>query len=333
MTEDRAARPGGRLLVRRLGSEAVVLDLSTGAFYRVAGAGVDIAEAIARGEAPGAVAERLAREKGIDPGRAHADVEAVAAALATDVSPPPRSDPSFAPAWDGLELRWDGRAVVRVDGSGRSATLLGETGVLPSPGERLRWALPHLVWLSGGAVLHAAAVRLDGAVLALTGASGSGKSTLARLLAAGAKPVSDDLLLLRDGLAGLEAVLGGEASVRAWEAREVPRLASGRAARLEKEDLATLTAGPALPLAGIWLLDATWRSGDEIALAPTAGAEALGLLLRQSFGETGEPEVWQRIFEVSARLLASVPLFQATVPETLSVLGEAAQRYRVNVAS
>jgi hypothetical protein len=333
MTGGQTARPDGRLLVRRLGKEAVVLDVATGSFFRVEGAGVGIAEALARGEAPGAVAERLARETGIELGRARADIDDVVVALAGAGPPATRDEPAFAPAWNGLELRWDGRAVLRVDGSGRRASLLGDAAAPPSPGERLRWALPHLVWIAGGVVLHAAAARLGGAVLALTGASGSGKTTLARLLACGVEPVSDDLLFLRPGPAGLEAVLGGEAAVRAWEAREVPRLAGGQEARLEGEDLAAFTAGPALPLSGIWLLDATRREADEISLAAAAGAEGLALLLHQSFGETGAPEVWRRILDVSAGLVEAVPIFRASVPGTLSQLDDAARRYRANVAS
>jgi energy-coupling factor transporter ATP-binding protein EcfA2 len=182
-------------------------------------------------------------------------------------------------------------------------------------------------------VLHAAAVRLGGAVLVLTGASGSGKSTLSRLLACEVEPVSDDLLLLRDGPAGLEAVLGGEAAARGWEAREERRLASGQEARLEAEDVAVLTAGPALPLAGIWLLDVTRRRAEGITLAAAAGAEALALLLHQSFGETGVPEVWRRILDASADLVEAVPVFRASVPGTLSQLEDAARRYRASVAS
>lgn len=333
MTGVRAMEPGRRLLVRRIGGEAVVLDLATGSYYRVAGAAVDVAEALARGEAPAAVADRLARRAGIDPRRARGDVDAVAAALAADGAPASRGDPAFAPAGDGLVLLWGDRPVLRVAGSGRRASLLGDPASPPSPGERLRWAVPHLLWLAGGTVLHAAAVRLGGGVLALTGASGSGKSTLARLLAGGEEPISGDLLLLRPGLAGPEAVLGGEAAGRAWEAREAPRLAAGREARLEAADLAALTAGPSLPLAAIWVLDAARRVGEEIALSPAAGAEGLGLLLAQSFGETGAPKVWRRIFEASAGLAKAVPLFRATVPATLPALSEAAGRYRASVAS
>jgi hypothetical protein len=322
-----------RLLVHRFGNEAVVLNLTTGAFFRVGGAGVAIAEALARGDAPEAVARRLAHEAGIELGSAQASIEAVAVALAADGPPAPRNETALAPSWHGLELRWGGRAVLRLDDAGRRASVLGDAAVPPSPGVRLRWAVPHLVWLSGGAVLHAAAVRLGGAVLAITGASGSGKSTLARYLACGAELVSDDLLLLREGRAGLEAVLGGEGAARAWAAREVLRLASGQEAHFEVEDLAALTAGPTLPLAGIWLLDAAQRDGDEITLSVADGAERLALLLHQSFGETGAPAVWRRVFDVSARLVEGVPVSRASVPGTLSLLDEAARRYRASVAS
>ena len=326
-------RPDGRLLVCRLGNEAVVLDIATGVFFRVGGAGVGIAEALARGEAPAAISEHLVRETGIELTRARADVEAVAAALTADGPPVRPGEPAFAPAWNGLELRWNGRAVLRLVGSGSRASLLGDAAAPPSLGERLRWALPHLIWIAGGTVLHAAAVRMGDAVLALTGASGSGKTTLARLLACGAEPVSEDLLLLRAGPAGLEAVLAGEAGMRAWEAREVPRLAGGQEARLEGEDLAALTAGPALPLAGIWLLDVTRRETEEITLAAATGAEALALLLHQSFGETGVPDVWRRILGATAGLVEAVPIFRASVPGTLDRLDDAARRYRASVAS
>ena len=319
-----------RLLVRRLGGEGVALDLDTGAFYRLAGAAVAIAERLARGEPPPAVAARLAEEAGIDAARARADVEAVVAALAADAVPAPRRDPHF--AGGGRELSWGRREVLRIDGSGRSARLSGDPTAPPSPAERLRWALPHMAWLAGATVLHAAAVRLGHSVLALTGASGSGKSTLARLLAGG-DPLSDDLLFLRPGPGGPEAVLGGEAAARAWEAREVARLVAGGEARLEAADLAAIEAGASLPLAALWVLDAGRREGEAIALAPVPGAEGLGLLLEHSFGETGEPEVWRRIFEASAALHAAAPLLRAAVPATLPALADAARRYRETVRS
>lgn len=316
-----------RFLVRRLGGEGLALDLDSGAYYRVAGAAVAIAEGLAQGQPAEAVAARLAQETGIDAARARADVEAVAAALAAGAPAAPGRDPSFAPAEGGLALRFGGREVLRLDGSGRSARLAGDPAAPPTPAERLRWALPHMAWLSGATVLHAAAARLGGGVLALTGASGAGKSTLARLLA-GDGPVSDDLLFLRPGPAGPEAVLGGEAAARAWEAREARRLGAGGEARLEPEDLRAIEAGPSLPLSAVWILDAGRREGRAIALDPVPGAEGLGLLLEHSFGETGEPEVWRRILEASAAVIGVGPPLRATVPATLAALVEAARRYR-----
>ena len=120
---------------------------------------------------------------------------------------------------------------------------------------------------------------------------------------------------------------------RAWEARETPLLARGEVARLEEEDLSAITTGPTLPLAAVWLLDASRRNADEIALESTVGAEGLGLLLEQSFGETGAPDVWRRIFEASVSLVEAVPIFRASVPGTLARLEEAARCYRAIVAS
>ncbi|HEU4384508.1 MAG TPA: hypothetical protein VFR85_13560 [Anaeromyxobacteraceae bacterium] len=317
----------------------VVLDLATLAFYRLGGAAVGIAQALARGEAPGAIADRLARDAGIDPLRARSDVDGVAAALAADARAAPeegplstQADPRFASTGLGLELIWGSRAVLRLDRAGGRAWLVDGPLSAPAPAERLRWALPHLVWLAGGTVLHASAVQRAGAVLAITGATGSGKSTLARLLADG-DPVSDDLLFLRPGPRGPEVALGGEAAARAWEAREVARLTTREEVRLAPGELAAMSAGPALPLGAVWVLDAARRDGEAIALSPVAGADGLGLLLEQSFGETGFPEVWRRIFEASADIAAAVPLYRATVPAALPALGEAARRYRHNVAS
>ncbi len=72
-------------------------------------------------------------------------------------------------------------------------------------------ALPALLWLRGGFVLHAAAAQLPGGgALAIAGATGSGKSTiLAQLLEAGAALIGDDTITFDPG-AGREARgLGG----------------------------------------------------------------------------------------------------------------------------
>jgi hypothetical protein len=113
----------------------------------------------------------------------------------------------------------------------------------------------------------------------------------------------------------------------------VARLAAGEEARLEPSDLAAIEAGPALPLAPIWVLDAARRQGEAIALVPAPGAEGLGLLLEHSFGESGTVPVWRRIFEASAALAAAAAPRRATVPAGLPALAAAARRYRESVRS
>jgi len=69
-------------------------------------------------------------------------------------------------------------------------------------------ALPGLLWLDGGIMLHAAAAIMPGrdSVVAIAAPSGMGKSTmLAQLVARGAHMVADDSLCLRPGAAEVAA--------------------------------------------------------------------------------------------------------------------------------
>lgn len=84
-------------------------------------------------------------------------------------------------------------------------------------------ALPALLWIRGGFVLHAAAARLAGhdAAIAIAGASGSGKSTvLAQLIDAGGSLLADDTILLAARDSGAEAAgLPGGYFMREGEGR------------------------------------------------------------------------------------------------------------------
>lgn len=67
----------------------------------------------------------------------------------------------------------------------------------------LAWRLPE----HGGLVLHAAGIVLDGRAFLLVGAEGAGKSTWSRLAReGGATVLSDDIVLVREGLDGFEAL-------------------------------------------------------------------------------------------------------------------------------
>ena len=67
----------------------------------------------------------------------------------------------------------------------------------------LAWRLPQ----RGAALLHAAGLIVDDRAFLLVGAEGSGKSTWARLgVEAGARALSDDLVLVERGGSGMEAL-------------------------------------------------------------------------------------------------------------------------------
>jgi len=92
----------------------------------------------------------------------------------------------------------------------------GSVDVAPCPGSDddeiaallIATALPGLLWLRGGFMLHAAAAILPGhrGAVAMVAASGGGKSTiLAELIARGARVVADDSVHLRETATGVLA--------------------------------------------------------------------------------------------------------------------------------
>lgn len=323
----------GRFLLAGFGEVALVLDLETGALSRVSGGAVPICRGLAAGDSGEAVAARLVGEFGIAAARARADVESVRARIAGGgEAAAPRGPATFGPTAGGFEMRYQGRPVLLLDGAGEGVELRGDPASAPDPAWRLRLALPHLLVLRGQPVLHAAAARRGGHVLAISGASGAGKSTLAALLAGGAT-VSDDLVLLRFGSGAPAAILGGEGAAHRWVEAAAARLGATGAVRLAPEDLSALGAGTDLPLEEVWFLDEARRGGEEVAVEPAPGADGVALLLRNGFGELGDREVWRRLFEWSRAVAGGARLGRARVPASLSALRAAAERYKASVAS
>lgn len=122
-------------------------------------------------------------------------------------------------------------------------------------------ALPALLWMRGGFVLHAAAARLPGqdAAIAIAGPSGSGKSTiLARLVEAGGALLADDTVLLdargnAAGLAGGYFVREGDGTRRRFQpvAREAALAGAPLAAILMLSRGADATLKRVAPVAAV----------------------------------------------------------------------------------
>ena len=206
----------------------------------------------------------------------------------------------------GWRLRADGYGAALVSRDG--TRVLCAAGAVP----RARWeryllaqVLPFTAGVRGIEQLHAAAVVLRGAAVAVAAPSGAGKSTVARaLLERGADLLADDVVSVTDDPKGLRAHPGpGLMSLR-------PPGAAGEG---------TMTAVPvhpdAAPLAAVWLLE-RGPHADRLTVERVAGdprpllAAAYNLVLRH-------PERLAAQFDLCAKIMRMADLNRIrAAPET-----------------
>ena len=172
---------------------------------------------------------------------------------------------SAGPAAITVPLRGGGE--LRLEGS-------AATFVTADPPEPDALVHPHLAAAAAGRnrllgrdVLHAGAVVLDGVAWALGGANEAGKSTLLAALAAQGRPVlSDDLLVLEEGI-----VFAGPRCADLREGTRLPGLPPPRPVRGGERWRVLLPAAPASArLAGFLFL--VWEDGP-VALRTLGGQE------------------------------------------------------------
>ena len=178
-----------------------------------------------------------------------------------------------------------------------------------------------LLALRGDAVLHASAVAVDGAAVALAGESGAGKSTLAAVLcAAGATLITDDVLRLAPGPGASVQCIGGAPQLRlrphgAWAVDRFPspqRVSSTADRRLALEPAYSM--GPSLPLATIALI-APSRSATTVGIKELTGPTALVRLTgMMRIAGWEDRDVLHRQFERVAWLARSVRVVETVVP-------------------
>ncbi|MET0413674.1 MAG: hypothetical protein ABW217_20360 [Polyangiaceae bacterium] len=247
-----------------------------------------------------ALAQHVARELGLLPctGSGVTPAQAVLGAcelvLERSLALPPLvaddvAERSLEWSWQGSECRLETASTfaqlhVAADGScsGRAALAL-RRGALDA---LLSGVVAALLYRRGGAVLHAAAIEIDGGALAFIGPSGSGKSTAARL--SGAPLFAVDRLAL---LAPSE--LGGR-----WLACALPGGTSepGHGARSHELVLplcAVLRVGP---------------KSSPLALALLAGARSLAQLRAAMFQGSRLPEDERLLLDCASALLRAVPV-------------------------
>jgi hypothetical protein len=176
--------------------------------------------------------------------------------------------------------------------------------------------LPLAAVLQGLDVLHASAVAWDGGAVAFLGASGAGKTTVAtRLMARGARLITDDALAL--GLAGGQVIAHPGPPFVAIAATDAA-LAAGPAEWMgpqvgesDKPHFAPLVSERALPLVGVYYLDQ--RSRFTIAAAQP---DVVALMLAHATAPyVLTPERLLQHLEVVTMATSSVPQFSLTLPD------------------
>jgi hypothetical protein len=305
----------------------VLLDLTTGGYYRLNASAAGIAERLIGGNSAEATAAWLARSYGIDPETARRDVAALLAELETPSAANSANPFHFVQEPGGFLLHWQGQPVCALDPEGRfvhSRTAPGPD--TPTPAERLQWAAPHVLLLQGTLMLHAAAVRLGDGVVAFCGGSGIGKTTTAhQFRACGCELIAEDLVVLALDGPTPEVAVHGEPTIRRWVAEQSSVLTEER--HTVTEGLRQVTAGPRLALRAVHFLSRTSMAEPRIICKPLGHAAGLVLLLANSFAELGRADLWAKVWEGSLKIVRGTALSRARVPDGLDRLAQAVADY------
>ena len=173
--------------------------------------------------------------------------------------------------------------------------------------------------LRGIPALHASAVSIGGAALALAGAAGAGKSTTAAALAARGHPVvADDVLALR----GTESTVLAQPAyphLRLWPdvvpalygaGAELPLLTPNWTKRMLRVD-AAFQRDP-LPLGAVYVLAPREEGAAAPRLEPIGGVEAVLALVANAYvGWFPGRAAQARELEMLGRVARTVPLVRA----------------------
>ena len=175
--------------------------------------------------------------------------------------------------------------------------------------------LPWAAVLRGLEVFHAGAVTVDGRAIAFVGGTGAGKTSLAlRLVARGARFLTDDVLAVEATSDGLRAHPGAAiAAIRPAERELIPPDAWSRLGPVlghsEKTYVSVPREAGIAPLAALYFL----RPGPGSAVEPLERADPRLLLSSTFVFGVQTPERLRNQLEVCAALAGRVPMFALDV--------------------
>ena len=191
--------------------------------------------------------------------------------------------------------------------------------------------------LRGLACLHASAIVVDGAAIALVGPAGAGKSTTAAAFSArGFSVLAEDVVTLDDG-GDRFLVRPAYPCIRLWPASAATLYGSRSAlppltpnwdkCYLDLTQQSGQFEREPRPLAAIYLLDARSEEAHAPFVAALDSADGLMSLIANTYGtKLMDRQMRAREFELLSRVIAHVPLRRITPHKDASRLGALCDR-------
>jgi hypothetical protein len=328
---------GERYVLAAFATDAVLLDLASGIYFRMNDPARRVCEMLLRGDPRATVEAHLTAQLGTLASEASRMVEDMLQGLAT--TPPSQEQPgpfSYRAIGPDYHLCVNGAPVLDIRGDGKLIRITPGAAHLTALHHSLRVAAPKLMFLQGAAVLHASACIVGDEVTAFCGVSGAGKTTTARAFSKGGWTLfSEDLIVIDPDSLTLgppRAYWRGEELAHAWSREAATR---ARAGEIECSDLLphAVANGRTIAMADILFLGADRRNVRDITLARPSAGEALVLLLASNFLGSANASDWRTYFERSAAIVRTTNTFRASVPDGIEPLQAAARRYIVNSTS
>jgi hypothetical protein len=326
---------GARFAIECVEDGGVLVDLEGGGYFQLNITAAAACAALSETDSEDTAASRLAKRLGISDDKAKVILADVLRGLGgTSKREEPLGPFRYRRGGTGYGLQEGDKTILEVNVSRRMLLIRVPVETLRFPMlEYVRAVTPKLLGLAGITALHASACTLGERSLGFSGQSRAGKTTTMRAFAAaGASPISEDLVVFTKGDVVPTFYRGGEARVHAWAAETAERLLCANEG-ISFSPLEGIAVGPTQQLHELWFLDGSRRRGDDfnrIRLGPVAGLLAL---LRNTFLGEEEPEPWRRHLRVVRALAAKLTLFDATAPGGLEALAQAARTYVANSAS
>ena len=319
-----------------LSDGGVLLDLQSGGLFQLNEAAAFVWDRHLNGEPPASISRAFSDRFGVGPDRAERDVYETLNQQRPSVSTPPISaEFRYRHSREVCDFSVNGIPVLEMTPSGDAI----RTCVDPDSNDlyqHLRAVSPKILALQGTFVLHSSAVQSSARGLTVfVGESGAGKTTTARAFArAGMRLVCEDKLILRPTGECMLASLDAESTL---ERRLVDLHSclkhSTRGHWCDMTFLADTAAGANLPIERFLMVDKRRRGSAQSETKRMGESDALIGIFVNAFHGSSLQDEWHRQFAAASALARATPVFLATVPNGVELLGAAARRYSDQVVS